>query len=104
MEMTVHGPFADPRVCVLLSRGAEVDTLLVDMGKEIARMHDGGLVHGDLTTSNMIVRQPDKQVVGVGLVRSGGGTLSDKTRQGAGLCTVRGERQALAGGEILPRL
>ncbi|GAB4817061.1 hypothetical protein N2152v2_004107 [Parachlorella kessleri] len=42
---------------------AEVDTLLVNMGKEIARMHDGGLVHGDLTTSNMIVRQPDEQVV-----------------------------------------
>ena len=54
--------------CVLFLCGAEVDALLVDMGREIARMHDGGLVHGDLTTSNMLVRQPDKQVVGAGAV------------------------------------
>ncbi len=37
--------------------------MLVAIGKEIARLHDGGLVHGDLTTSNMIVRAADKQVV-----------------------------------------
>lgn len=42
---------------------AEVDSMLEMVGREIARLHDGGLVHGDLTTSNMIVRSADKQVV-----------------------------------------
>ncbi len=37
--------------------------MLVAIGKEIARLHDGGLVHGDLTTSNMILRAADKKVV-----------------------------------------
>lgn len=42
---------------------AEVDSMLQKIGVEIARLHDGGLVHGDLTTSNMIMRSTDKQVV-----------------------------------------
>lgn len=47
---------------------AELEAMLAAIGREIARLHDGGLVHGDLTTSNMIVREADKQVV-----RAGGG-------------------------------
>jgi serine/threonine protein kinase len=34
------------------------------IGRALAVMHDGGLIHGDLTTSNMIVRDSDKQLVG----------------------------------------
>lgn len=42
---------------------AEVDTLMSEMGKVVAVMHDGGLVHGDLTTSNMMVRTADGALV-----------------------------------------
>jgi TP53 regulating kinase and related kinases len=40
---------------------------LVDMmkaiGGAVAKLHDGNLVHGDLTTSNMIMREPDNKLV-----------------------------------------
>ena len=42
----------------------ELDALLLEVGRVIARLHDGGLVHGDLTTSNMMLRGSDKQLVG----------------------------------------
>ncbi len=43
--------------------GAEVQALLVKIGQAVAQLHDGGVVHGDLTTSNMIIRDADKRVV-----------------------------------------
>ncbi|EFN57443.1 hypothetical protein CHLNCDRAFT_48645 [Chlorella variabilis] len=42
---------------------ADLDTLLLSVGRAIAKLHDGGLVHGDLTTSNMMLRQADQQLV-----------------------------------------
>ena len=33
------------------------------IGEAIAMMHDGGLVHGDLTTSNLMVRSDDNALV-----------------------------------------
>jgi TP53 regulating kinase-like protein len=42
---------------------AELESLLVAVGQAIAKLHDGGLVHGDLTTSNMMLREADKQLV-----------------------------------------
>ncbi len=46
-----------PRVKDELDRGdpEEVRALCQQMGELIARLHRGGLVHGDLTTSNMIM-------------------------------------------------
>lgn len=43
----------------------ELEALLVEVGCTIARLHDGGLVHGDLTTSNMMLRHTDNQLVGL---------------------------------------
>jgi TP53 regulating kinase-like protein len=40
-----------------------VSKLMKQIGTAVARLHDGGLVHGDLTTSNMIVREGDGQLV-----------------------------------------
>lgn len=40
-----------------------VNKMLADIGKAIALLHDGGLVHGDLTTSNMMFRPNDGVVV-----------------------------------------
>jgi TP53 regulating kinase-like protein len=33
------------------------------IGRAVARLHDGGVVHGDLTTSNMILRESDGTLV-----------------------------------------
>lgn len=41
------------------------DALLHSMGRAIAKLHDGGLIHGDLTTSNMLVRESDGALVSV---------------------------------------
>lgn len=52
---------------------------LKDLAQEIAKMHDAEIVHGDLTTSNVIVRDNDNQVFvidfGLGLLKP---TLEDK--------------------------
>lgn len=37
--------------------------IATQIGTAIAKLHDGGLVHGDLTTSNMIVKEGTNQVV-----------------------------------------
>lgn len=33
------------------------------VGRAVAALHDGGLIHGDLTTSNILVRDADSRVV-----------------------------------------
>ncbi|OCH86930.1 hypothetical protein OBBRIDRAFT_814355 [Obba rivulosa] len=38
--------------------GATQDELMAMVGAEIAKMHRGDVVHGDLTTSNMMLRHP----------------------------------------------
>lgn len=47
----------------LLPCAAE-EKLLVAIGKAIATLHDAGLIHGDLTTSNMLVRKDTGELVG----------------------------------------
>eukprot|EP00884_Botryococcus_braunii_P013574 jgi/Botrbrau1/22217/Bobra.168_1s0048.1 len=37
--------------------------LLTEVGRVVAAIHDGGLVHGDLTTSNILVRDSDRALV-----------------------------------------
>lgn len=37
--------------------------MAVQMGSAIAKLHDGGLIHGDLTTSNMIVQTGTDRLV-----------------------------------------
>ena len=39
------------------SMGEEAETLMGKIGKAIGRMHEVGIVHGDLTTSNLMVRK-----------------------------------------------
>ena len=45
-------------------RCAERQSLGNRVGQVLASMHDGSLVHGDLTTSNMLVRESNQAVVG----------------------------------------
>ena len=33
----------------------DLEKVLTDIGEQVSVMHDGGLIHGDLTTSNMII-------------------------------------------------
>lgn len=37
--------------------------IAVQIGVAIAKLHDGGLVHGDLTTSNMLIQNGSNQLV-----------------------------------------
>ncbi|KAH8178953.1 protein kinase domain-containing protein [Sarocladium implicatum] len=47
------------------TEGIEQDTVLGDlmrrMGTAVGQLHKNGIVHGDLTTSNMMLRSPDTQ-------------------------------------------
>ncbi|KAG6495291.1 hypothetical protein ZIOFF_043085 [Zingiber officinale] len=35
----------------------QLDDIAIQIGTAMGKMHDGGLIHGDLTTSNMIIRE-----------------------------------------------
>jgi TP53 regulating kinase-like protein len=35
---------------------SKIENIMKALGKEIARLHDSGVVHGDLTTCNLIIR------------------------------------------------
>eukprot|EP01018_Ginkgo_biloba_P014293 Gb_18739 [translate_table: standard] len=41
----------------------QIEDIAVQIGRAIGLLHDGGLVHGDLTTSNMIIHSDSKQLV-----------------------------------------
>ncbi|KAL6968286.1 non-specific serine,threonine protein kinase [Sarracenia purpurea var. burkii] len=40
-----------------------MDDIAVQIGDAIGKLHDGGLIHGDLTTSNMLIRVNTNQLV-----------------------------------------
>ncbi|GAQ79649.1 Protein kinase superfamily protein [Klebsormidium nitens] len=54
----------------------EIQRLAESIGACVARLHDGGLVHGDLTTSNILVR-PDGQVVLIDFGLAANSTLTE---------------------------
>ncbi len=62
--------------------------LCMDIGKQIANLHSVGVVHGDLTTSNMILRGNEVYLIDLGL-----GFVSDRTEDRA--VDLRLLRQAL---------
>ncbi|KAL6516094.1 hypothetical protein OROGR_019399 [Orobanche gracilis] len=41
----------------------QLDDIATQIGDAIAKLHDGGLIHGDLTTSNMLIRSGINQLV-----------------------------------------
>ncbi|KAL5561722.1 hypothetical protein UlMin_031469 [Ulmus minor] len=43
--------------------GERLDDIATQIGNAIAKLHDGGLIHGDLTTSNMLIRNDTNQLV-----------------------------------------
>ncbi|WOK91572.1 EKC/KEOPS complex subunit bud32 [Canna indica] len=43
--------------------GEQLDDVATQIGSAVGKLHDGGLIHGDLTTSNMIVRSETNQLV-----------------------------------------
>ncbi|CAI0434031.1 unnamed protein product [Linum tenue] len=42
-----------------------LDDIAMQIGAAIAKLHDGGLIHGDLTTSNMLIRNVSNQLLQV---------------------------------------
>ncbi|KAE9594220.1 putative protein kinase TKL-Pl-4 family [Lupinus albus] len=41
----------------------QLDNIASQIGEAIGKLHDGGLVHGDLTTSNMLLKSDTNQLV-----------------------------------------
>lgn len=42
----------------------KLNDVATQIGDALGKLHDGGLIHGDLTTSNMLVRSSTNQLVG----------------------------------------
>lgn len=42
-----------------------MNDIAIQIGRAISKLHDGGLVHGDLTTSNMLICKDTNRLVGV---------------------------------------
>lgn len=40
-----------------------LDDLATQIGEAIGKLHDGGLIHGDLTTSNMLIQSGTNRLV-----------------------------------------
>jgi TP53 regulating kinase and related kinases len=40
-----------------------LNDIATQIGNAVGKLHDGGLVHGDLTTSNMIIKNNNNQLV-----------------------------------------
>ena len=40
-----------------------MNDIAVQIGDAIGKLHDGGLIHGDLTTSNMLLQNHNNQLV-----------------------------------------
>lgn len=66
----VEGPTAKE---VLSGDEADLPGLCHNIGILAGRLHAGGIVHGDLTTSNMILRDGRLYLVDFGLGEKGGG-------------------------------
>lgn len=43
----------------------QMTDIATQIGNAIGKLHDGGLVHGDLTTSNMLMRSAANQLVDI---------------------------------------
>lgn len=43
--------------------GKRLDNIATQIGDAIGKLHDGGLIHGDLTTSNMLIHNVTNQLV-----------------------------------------
>ena len=41
-----------------------LNDIATQIGNAIGKLHDGGLVHGDLTMSNMMIKNSNNQLVG----------------------------------------
>ncbi|KAL3647850.1 hypothetical protein CASFOL_008818 [Castilleja foliolosa] len=62
----VEGPAVKDIFLDFGSRGIveeRLDDIATQIGNAIAKIHDGGLIHGDLTTSNMLIRNKTNQLV-----------------------------------------
>lgn len=80
--------------------GEGLEGLMGRIGRAVGRMHEVGVVHGDLTTSNMMLRPPSSSAAAAGKVLRDGGagaTDGDGDCNGVGV----GGREALEGDIVL---
>ncbi|MCD6323770.1 MAG: Kae1-associated kinase Bud32, partial [Desulfurococcales archaeon] len=53
----------------LIAEGAEVCRALREVGREVGVMHNKGIIHGDLTTSNMVLSGSTPYIIDFGLAK-----------------------------------
>uniref|UniRef100_A0A804RJC1 non-specific serine/threonine protein kinase n=1 Tax=Zea mays TaxID=4577 RepID=A0A804RJC1_MAIZE len=58
-----------------------LNDIATQIGNAIGKLHDGGLVHGDLTMSNMMIKNSNNQLVAV-LQGSDEGTIANNKKKG----------------------
>lgn len=62
----IEGPMVKDIFLELGTNGVvqeRLDDIATQIGNAIAKLHDGGLIHGDLTTSNMLIHKDTNQLV-----------------------------------------
>jgi len=55
-----NGNKAPPEAATAPATAERVHALMASVGRAVARLHDGGLVHGDLTTLNLFVMEEEE--------------------------------------------
>lgn len=68
-EYTITMEFIDGKLIkdVFNSNGGNIPELSKDIGKILAKIHDSNIIHNDLTTSNMILKEGDIYFIDLGL-------------------------------------
>lgn len=65
--------------------------LAEDIGRTVARLHDAAIIHGDLTTSNMLVRRRDGEAAGASARGDDGGVNDMETPCRGPIVSLDGE-------------
>ncbi|KAI3782606.1 hypothetical protein L2E82_12658 [Cichorium intybus] len=60
---TAPSPPTAPDIVYCFSDFEKMDDIVLQIGDTIGKLHDGGVIHGDLTTSNMLWRSDTNQLV-----------------------------------------
>jgi TP53 regulating kinase-like protein len=66
-EMTIHMEYIDGQKIRDVLEGSDYKKLCRQIGKQIAAMHNNHIIHGDLTTSNMILKEDKIHFIDFGL-------------------------------------
>ncbi|OED30811.1 bifunctional N(6)-L-threonylcarbamoyladenine synthase/serine/threonine protein kinase [Methanosphaera sp. WGK6] len=58
---------ATPLHDVILDSNTDLEKLFKNIGEMVSKMHDGGIIHGDLTTANILIKENNSIFIDFGL-------------------------------------